>query len=377
VAIVHPWFPQYRAEFFHQLQELCGPTIDLDVYHGDPPPEWRERGDAVRAPGVTRLPTRFFRLGGRSLSLKDFRPIARGKYDLIVLEQAIRNLETFILLAGPRSGNRIAFWGHGRTYTLAKSAGEERLKMGLTRRAKWFFAYTGGGARHVVANGFARDRVTVVNNSIDTAGLRRDLDNVDSRALRRFESDHGLRGKTAIYLGGLDESKRLPFLLDAAAIAHQRDPDFRLLVVGDGAQRNLVKAFASDNPWAVYLGRRFGADRALPLKAAQVMVMPGRVGLAAVDSFAAEVPIITTDWPLHAPEYEYLRPGLNAVVTRDDSGAYVQGLVDVLNDPSALEKLRLGCAEASGIYSVEQMARNFFEGLEAALLLPSPRSRKK
>jgi glycosyltransferase involved in cell wall biosynthesis len=369
VAIIHPWFPQYREPFFARLHDLCAAAgVSLEVYYGDPPPEWRERGDSVAGPLANHLTTRFFSVRGRSLghkSLGEFH--RRGPYDLVILEQAIRNLESYRLLASPRYGHRIAWWGHGGTYTQRRRSVEEKLKKWLTRRGRWFFAYTDGGVREVTNQGFSPERVTSVGNSIDTAALRADLGAVTDDQLLAFRAAHDLRGKTALFIGGLDESKRLPFLFDAGVAVHERQPDFRLLIAGNGEQRDAVERFAADHPWCVYLGARFGADKAIPMRAADVLVMPGRVGLAAVDSFAAGLPIVTTDWPYHAPEFDYLTPDVNAVVSPNTSTAYANSLVELLATPVQLDAMKNACLKLAGEYDIESMASRFFEGIAEAL----------
>ena len=88
--------------------------------------------------------------------------------DLVILEQARRNLEAYPLLFG-RSSVSVALWGHGRTSARETRAWEHRWLDRMTMRADWFFAYTEGGRKYVVDRGFPADRTTVVQNSTDTA----------------------------------------------------------------------------------------------------------------------------------------------------------------------------------------------------------------
>lgn len=374
VAIIHPWFPQYREAFFAALQEQCASAgIELSVFYGDPPPEWSDRGDSVSNPLATHLRTRFFSVGQRSLGLKSLREFHRaGPYDLVILEQAIRNLESYVLLLSPRYQRKIAWWGHGKTYTEAKPTHEERLKTWLTRFGCWFFAYTEGGARAVASGGFPMDSISAVGNSIDTTSLSADLASVRDVELTRFRTENDLRDKTALFMGGLDASKRLPFLFEAARAVHQQMPDFRLLIVGNGQLRAATEKFAAEHPWCIYLGSRFGSDKALPMRASQVLVMPGRVGLAAVDSFAAGLPIVTTAWPFHAPEFDYLTPGINAVVSKDTPYDYATSLAGLLASPNELESLKLSCLNLAPKYSIESMTSRFFDGIVSALRRGDP-----
>jgi glycosyltransferase involved in cell wall biosynthesis len=368
VAIIHPWFPQYRLGFFENLvMRAAEEGIVVTIFHGDPPPEWRDRNDVEASDSFIRLPTRFFNVRGRTLNRKSLKRFwEEGPFDIVIVEQAVRNIETYELFL---KRTQLAYWGHGKTYTLEISAGQERLKQWLTRRGKWFFAYTRGGVEAVVAAGFCRDRTTVVQNSIDTSTLQRQIAAVEVSALQEFSSLHDLKGKTAIFVGGLDASKRLNFLLDAAEQAHLLEPDFRLLIVGAGTDRNIVESRTALMPYVTYLGSLFGADKALAIRVSQVMAMPGRVGLVAVDSFAGGTPIVTTDWAWHAPEFEYLEPGVNAVITSDDHMIFARKLVSVLRDDVGLAALVEACIRDSGQYTVQAMAENFVDGLRKALVI--------
>lgn len=366
VAIIHPWFPQYRAKFFEQLIAKGSDVgIDFVVFYGETPPEWSDRNDVVRREGFTKLPTLFIRFRGRTLIWKSLKLVrAASPYDLIIVEQAVRNIETYELVL---RGAPLAFWGHGKTYTKHVSEGQESFKRWLTRRGKWFFAYTTGGVEALVRAGVPRKLTTVLQNSIDTTTLRGLVESVDVAKSARFNADHDLHGKTALFIGGLDESKRLPFLVQAAKLAHGLDSDFRLMIAGAGSDSLIAEEAARELSYVSYLGPLFGEEKALAIKSAQVIAMPGRVGLVAVDSFACGTPIITTDWPWHAPEFEYLESGINAVIAADNPHSYADSLVRILQDESGLLRLREACLEAADRYTVEAMVDNFVSGVKDAL----------
>lgn len=368
VAIIHPWFPQYRAGFFEKLIALGDrKNIRVDIFHGEVPPEWKERGDSTTAPYATALKTRFFRIGRRNLGLKDLKPLHRNNpYDLVVVEQAVRNLETYQLLLG-RNATPLAFWGHGSTVTQQVGAVQERVKQWITSKGSWFFAYTAGGARAVEAGGFRPERVTVVRNSIDTKILGDDITAVTRRQRKEFETRHQLTGSVGLFIGGLDDSKRLPFLLEAAEKVHEAQPHFKLLIAGKGPLNGYVEKYAAARDWIAYLGPLSGGEKAIAMASSAVLLMPGRVGLVAVDSFTAGLPIVTTDWPWHAPEFEYLDADRNAVVTDDDVDSYVAGVLALLDSPEKLDRLRRACLGSAPEFSTDQMAANFMDGIQNAL----------
>lgn len=367
VAIVQPAVHQYRIPFLTRLVAAAAEEgIHIDVFRGETPSAIRARRDSGDATFIRELTTREWIIRDRALFYRSAAPVRRGGYDLVILEQAVRNLESYALLA--RMGRRrIAFFGHGRTYTKTVSPRQEALKHWLTQRGTWFFGYTQRGVDAVVEHGFPRDRTTVFNNTIDTDALRADLSAISDTEVAEFSLKHDLRGSTALYLGGLDTYKRIPFLLESAAITHQKCSDFRLLIAGNGSDRPLVDEFVAQNSWAIYLGGVHGRDKALSLKAAQAVSIPGAIGLVALDSLVAGTPIVTTDYQYHGPEYDYLVNGATAVVTPDEMNSYSNELVAFLTDLPRQQEMSERCEVEAHNYTLDHMVRSVLAGVRSAL----------
>lgn len=367
VAIVQPAILQYRVPFFIRLIAAARQDgIQIDVFKGATPSAIRAREDSGDATFSHPLRTREWRVRGKALFYKSPGPVRRGEYDLVVLEQAVRNIESYELLAC-LGWRRIAFWGHGGTYTKTVSPCQEAVKYWLARRATWFFGYTQRGVDSMVEHGFPRSRTTVLNNTIDTDALQEDLSGISDTEMAKFSRLHDLRGSTALYLGGLDTYKRISFLLNSAAIAHHQHSDFRLLIAGNGSDRPLVQKFVAQNSWATYLGGVHGRDKARALRAAQTIAIPGVVGLVAVDSLVAGTPIVTTDHPHHAPEFDYLADGATAVITHNDERSYANGLIAFLTDRPRQRRMREQCVEEAQQYTLDQMVERFLAGFTSAL----------
>jgi glycosyltransferase involved in cell wall biosynthesis len=382
VLIVQPYIPAYRTSFFNLLRcRLDAEDIALEVLHGSPPPVQAERRDSDVCACSEQVPTRRLSLPGEKSLIWRRLPDRATSADAIILGQALQNLEAYPLLLRQQIGRftghapPIAFWGHGRTYTKSVSRLEAWAKDVLTLKGSWFFSYTEGGAAHVATRGFPRDRITVVRNSVDTT----ELTAIRNRAKVPGTSQHAeaallrkqynlVPGLTALFLGSLDRPKRVSFLLESAERIAGELPGFRLLVAGEGTDRGLVDDAASrPGSVVVALGRASRRFAALLGAVSDVMLMPGRVGLCAVDSFALQTPVVTTDWPWHAPEFEYLDNGRNSITTPDDPIAYAAAVIALLRDAPRLEMLRAACAADAAEYTVEDMAARFCDGLHHML----------
>ncbi len=368
VVILQEYIPAYRAPFFRGLRVAAAAAgIDLVIAAGEPGGELVRRGDAVTLDFAREVRQREWRLFGRRLVLRDVRETIAGA-DLVILEQARRNIDAYRLLGGRRKpGLRVALWGHGRDYTKHTGRLDRAVQGWLTSRADWFFAYTAGGVAAVTGDGFPGARTSIVQNAIDTGALRADIDGVTPQSREALSIKADLTGLTAVFLGALDDSKRLPLLIEAAGRVNLEESGFRLLIAGDGPLRGQVEGWAARYYWLTYLGPVTGPEKALALASAQVIAVPGRIGLVAVDSLAAGLPIVTTAYPLHGPEFEYLTDGVTAVVAPDSVDDYARALCDTITNAASLARLSAACRVAGEGITVDAMVANFLAGIRGAL----------
>lgn len=369
VLIVHPFPAEYRRPFYGRLQlRLAALGWELGVADSQAPPSISARQDKSTGTWSVPASTSWIRVGGREAAWRRIGPLFRpAGADLIIVEQAIKNLETYPLLAGKRLGGPgVAMWGHGRSYSTPQGPMAAALKQALTRRGDWFFAYTRAGADHVVKHGFPRTRVSVVNNTIDTEALAADLARVNTHDLEAFERQHGLTpGRTALFLGGVDAAKGIDFLLESARQASAMMPGFVLLVGGAGDDLPNIRAAQAEGAPVRALGRLDGMDKAIALRATDVMAIPEWIGLVAVDSLVAGRPIVSTVHPSHSPEHEYLEDGVTAIFTAHSAGEHARGMVDLLESRSRLSAMGSACLAEAPRYPLDQMVDAFVEGILA------------
>ncbi|WP_338898243.1 glycosyltransferase family 4 protein [Streptomyces sp. TG1A-60] len=363
VTFVQPYLTAYRLPFYARLaDELARRGIELTVAHGAPTGDWVARRDNVVLPGAVELPQRDWLLGSRRIVWRPLAGLARS-CDALVLPQALNQLDAYPLLARRRRSTPVALWGHGRTHCVRHGAAARWTKAALTRRADWFFAYTDAGGEYAVRAGVPPQRVTVVRNALDTTALAAASNAVTEAELTAVRERYGLTpGLTGLYIGGLDRHKRIPYLLTAAKEIARRVAGFRLLVAGDGAERDLVAAAGGA---VIHVGPAHGRDKALLGAAADIMLAPGAVGLCVVDSFALATPLVTCVWPFHGPEFDYVEDGRNALVVDGDTDRYAAAVAGLLLRPERLAQLRQACRADATRYTVEDMAARFVPGLEA------------
>lgn len=302
VVVTQPYVPAYRVPFFERLAgRLAELGSSLEVYAGAPRGDQRLRADAADGPWRRPLRVAGLRLFGRELEWRSF-PGRSAPDGILVTELSALND-----VAWRSVGRRpVVLWGHGRSYVGAESRASERLRLVLSRRADHVMTYTEGGRRHLLDLGLDADAVTAIGNSTDTRALTAALRAITPARSQTLARRHPGR-PLALYVGGLDASKRVDFLAAAAEAARKREPGFRLLVVGSGADAGRLADGERDGSLSRIPAAR-GAELAELASLASAMWMPGRVGLAAVDAMALGLVVHTTEHDRHAPEIELLGP---------------------------------------------------------------------
>ena len=316
-------------------------------------------------------------IAGKTLSWQRVLGYARGS-QLVIAQQCAQELTNYYLLALRKTcGYRLALWGHGadfqRTWTTPVT---HLIKRKIFDTVDFWFAYTPGVAKIVESWGFPRDRICSVFNSVDTtteANFHRSVTDKSKVALRAaFGMMPG--AKLVSYCGALYKAKRLDFLVNACKVVRNAGIDLHLVVIGDGAERARLERTSRDEKWIHVAGAASGERKALYLAASECMAIPGVVGLAVVDAFAHECPLITTSARGHGPEIEYLEDGINGIKTADNIDPFAESLVRVVTDEQLKLRLRQGCRDAAALITMENMIERFAIGVMKALRVPLRRS---
>lgn len=371
VTIIQRIVPHYRLPFFAGLHKrLAADGIELHLVYGQEYPGTVPRSVDFSEPWVSRIENQYLGAGQLRLVWQPCLSLLQ-ETDLVIFEQANAMLTNhwLMLRRALRPSPAVAFWGHGSNRQAENpDSFSEKLKRLLIKRVDWWFAYTELSAGQVRRAGFPPERITVVNNAVDTTSLRQQLAAVDEVQLAAARERLGLRpaDKVCVYCGGLYANKRLDFLMQAGNAIHARIPEFRLLVIGDGPDRGLIEAQAAQ-PWLRYLGELTGADRAVFLRLGLAVLMPGLVGLVIIDSFAAGLPLFTLEDSPHSPEIEYLRTGENGFITAGSLEAYNAAVTSFLTDEDKQARVRAACLDSSLDLTLENMVERYANGITQCL----------
>lgn len=368
VSVIQRVLPHYRIPLYRFMAgQLAQSGIEFQLIYGQEYPGTVPRTVPIEDPWATRIENRYFSVVSHQLVWQPCLKALRNS-DLVIFEQANSLLVNYWLLLKRRLGvaPRLAYWGHGRNLqTENRNSLSEQLKRMLICGVDWWFAYTELSAATVTTAGFSSEKITVLNNAVDTNSLRRAIEGIRADGLNALRVQLGLAdGPVGLYCGGMYANKKLEFLIEACREIRRRVPNFQMIFVGDGPDQAQVELAAVENDWIKHVGPKFGNDRAGYFALADVFLMPGLVGLAILDSFAAGLPIFTTDIPIHSPEIAYLIDGENGFLSSPSVQAFADSVAGYLGSPSEDKaKISSACKASGASYTVETMGFNFVNGI--------------
>ena len=364
VLILYKFLPQYRVEFFDMLRnELFKHNIELNLVYGKNKNANALKNDEEDLAWGHYVPNKIIRIGKNELLWQPVFKYLKG-HDLVIVEQANSLLINYYLMAVRHLGHfKLAMWGHGRNMQDQISSLKNRYKYLFIRSCDWWFAYTDGVKNTLISHHYPAEKITIVQNAINTALLRKQYREVTQDEVDALKKDLGIQSNNiGIYCGGMYSDKRLAFIVEVIEKVKIEIPDFHMIFLGSGVDAYKAAQAAEKHSWIHYPGPKFGKERVKYFKLASIQIMPGAVGLGILDSFALETPIVTTCHPCHGPEIGYLENNINGIITNDDFDEYVDAVIDVLKTKQ-YEQLIIGCRVSAGVYTIEKMVSNFTSGV--------------
>lgn len=370
VVVVQRRLTHYRVPFFTSLRaDLAQRGVDLELLVGHGTEQEAAKRDAGTLPWARSVPT-YYAAGGK-LCWQTLSPHLQGA-DLVIVAQENKLLHNLPLLLNGRRRFKLAFWGHGGNLQSNQPNGlKENIKRWTARKVDWWFAYTSISEEMVAATGFPRERISIVNNAVDTLELEsyaRSITPAEMAALRR-ELDLQ-SGPVGVFIGSLYSDKRLDFLFKAAHAIRTEIPDFQLLIIGDGPEGEAVRRWCVKHAWSHWLGARQGREKVKCLMLGDIMLSPGAIGLGVLDSFALRLPVVVTRGGNHGPEVAYLKDGVNGRICPQDLDAYRNACIFLLKNAGELDRLRDGCGRSASVYTAKNMIDRFTHGICASLNAP-------
>jgi glycosyltransferase involved in cell wall biosynthesis len=381
IAILHQGcVPNYREAFFRRLGAIR--SRDYIVFYGEPEP-----GSGVIAAKPPYgfksefVRNRFLRIAGRRLVYQPvFFRIAFGGYDALVVGHEIKYFMNLVLLFWFRLlGKPVLFWGFGTGQdfwdqergTLGKAFTRivNAAKRFLVRSASGYLAYTDSGVANIERAGMTRDRIRVLNNTIDLEeeiAAHAKAESLDRAELRRVWNI--APGATVFtFVGRLLAGKKVEEMIRGVAALRLAGVDAEAIIVGDGPERASLEDEADGAPWCHFVGAVHDVEGISRIyRASDALVIPGYVGLAVNRGFAHGMPVITIESDLHSPEIDYVEADANGLILPPGEG-FRDGLREFAEDAELRARLSKGALATRDKLDLGRMVAAFDDGVAYAL----------
>jgi glycosyltransferase involved in cell wall biosynthesis len=376
VSIIQRQIPHYRSAFFSELyRQAKGSGFDVTVYSGSPP-----EGDLAKDYQYKVLPLKALRQGKKGPCwIAGLGSAIHGSY-IVIAPQELQCLNVPVLWANRKRLCRYwIWWGHGYNFQARSrqswlSPLQESVKNFMTRRGDGLITYTLSGAEYWRGRGMQGDRVVAYLNTLDVEGLREAGARVTDEQLDRVKQQLALEEKRILLFSGrLYEAKKIDFLLEAFALLQQDRRDVALLILGDGPDKAKLEGLANELKLrhVHFLGEENNPERAsVYFKLADMLVIPGLVGLAIVHGFAYGLPIVTTEHDFHSPEIEYLSPN-TGLITDHDPRRYALAILRIIDDVKQLGSMRMAAEKQADVLSLKASGKRFAKAI-ADICRPFP-----
>lgn len=359
----------YRAPLYDNLyRQLKEHNITLKVVYSAPNITHNTKRDNVELPRAYGQKIRSFQFCNGKIVVQ--LPLCdMAKADLIIVEQANKHVVNYILiLLSTLKIKKIAFWGHGFDHQNPTITLSSKIKRYMLPRVDWWFAYTSQVAKYVSKCGFSPQRITNLENAIDSRKFHELVNSVSNTELESIKREFGIfpNARVCLYCGSMYKEKEIKFLVNSLRIYRQNGGDAFIFFIGAGPDESLVEGFVNEDSKSSYLGPLFGRDKARFFALSDLMINPGLIGLGILDAFAAKLPVITTNVNFHSPEIEYLENGVNGILTEHNEHDFAEN-IDLILHSDQLNTFKYNAENSGRYYSIERMATNMCEGICNAL----------
>ncbi len=324
LAVQQRVLPSYRVPFFDLLASACDGGMSL--FTGLPrPSEGLSTAPQTKIAQYT-LGQNIHLLGGSfylcyQRGLIDW--LEHWNPDALIVEANPRYLSTPSAIQWMHKQNRpVIGWGLGsppiRGYL-------KKRRAAFINQFDGMIAYSRRGAEEYAALGFPSEKIFVAYNSVSAPPAFPLPD-------RPLTIDHR---PYLLFVGRLQARKRLDLLLKACA---QLDSNPRLVIVGDGPERQSLESLATEiYPQAEFVGARHGAELKPYFTETDLFVLPGTGGLAVQEAMSYGLPVIVAQGD--GTQDDLVRKENGWQIPADDFDALLLTMKDALSDIARLRRM--------------------------------------
>lgn len=210
-----------------------------------------------------------------------------------------------------------------------------------------------------------KDNFTVIPTGIDL-GAYQTADGAKIRKKKRWENDIVM-----ISLGRLAPEKNWFTLIQATALVLKEYPHFRLVLVGDGPDKNFLEGLAAElgiRKRVTFTGSIEFTDTPSYLKAANLFGFASITetqGLVTLEAMAAGLPVVAVDG---SGTRDLLKNGQQGYLVDNNSEALANGIKKLISNPDRMQRFAEAANKKAQTFSIETLTNKLIGVYEQAII---------
>ncbi|MBK9926968.1 MAG: glycosyltransferase [Anaerolineales bacterium] len=219
--------------------------------------------------------------------------------------------------------------------------------------------------REILVNDYGlKNNFTVIPTGIDLEAYRT-ASGEKIRKKRNWEND-----TVMISVGRLAPEKNWPLLLQATALVLKDFPQFRLVLIGDGQDRNTLEGLAKElgiRRRVTFTGALSFSEIPSYMKAANLFGFASITetqGLATLEAMAAGLPVVAVD---ASGTRDILKHGQQGYLVENNAEALAAGIIKLLSNPDRMQKFAEAAYKKALSFNIEYLTNKLLGVYEQAI----------
>jgi len=269
---------------------------------------------------------------------------------------------------------KIVLWSFGYDYETGfnpQNSLKDLIRLKYYQKADAVIFYWEKGKEEIEKYSKTKEHYFVAPNTINTDILvkyKNDFDKLGKGSIKKhlkvFADFH------FVFVGRLIPDKEVLLLLKAVKLLENSGYNFRVTIIGDGCEINVLKKYVNENGLdnVYFLGEILDQyDVSKWIYISDAFILPGRLGNSVVQSFCLGVPIVSQEKEghFHGEGIGYIKNNINSLLCSEGDVVDLKNKMEfiILNPEYSTE---LG-KKAYKTVTVEASTERFIEGFEEAI----------
>lgn len=204
---------------------------------------------------------------------------------------------------------------------------------------------------------------------------------IDLKKINRLKKQYNISKKdfTAIFVGRIAEEKNIPFLINVTEDLIKTNPNFKLLIVGDGPDKEnyeklVIKKHCENN--VIFTGKVSWEDIPVYYQLADIFISASKSetqGLTIIEAMAASLPNLCID---DESFRDTVVDSLNGFLFKDEEDCK-KLIIKIMNDKKLLNNMQINARNSAELHSSKYFAEKVLDVYKLAIKNRKPSYKEK